>query len=304
MENNYIAQARKGKMGPFRYLGGLALIALGYVLFMLPFRASVLKKMEQGLIDFSQMEDLSYILSLFDGNLGLLYITLPFLGALLFLFLAVTKSHKLSLISFTTSRAKIDFKRVLFSFAIWGGINAVLILASVFFNPDEVIWNFNAPKFAILFVIAIVMIPIQTSLEEYVFRGYLMQGMGVASKTSWFPLLVTSVTFGLMHLGNPEVAKLGYGIMGFYIGTGFLLGVMTLMDEGMELSLGFHAANNLITALLVTTDWTAFQTYAVFKDTSEPSLGIELVAMAALYPLLLVVFAKKYKWQDWKGKLI
>ena len=31
----------------------------------------------------------------------------------------------------------------------------------------------------------------------------------------------------------------------YYIGTGFLFGIMTLMDEGTELALGFHAANNL-----------------------------------------------------------
>jgi hypothetical protein len=42
------------------------------------------------------------------------------------------------------------------------------------------------------------------------------------------------------------------------------------MDEGMELALGFHAANNLVGALLVTSDWSAFQTHSIFKDISEP----------------------------------
>ena len=62
-----------------------------------------------------------------------------------------------------------------------------------------------------------------------------------------------------MHIANPEVGKLGMIIMVYYIGTGFFLGIMTLMDEGLELALGFHAANNLIGALLVTADWTAFK---------------------------------------------
>jgi hypothetical protein len=31
----------------------------------------------------------------------------------------------------------------------------------------------------------------------------------------------------------------------YYIGTGLFLGILTLMDEGMELALGFHA-NNLV----------------------------------------------------------
>jgi hypothetical protein len=45
------------------------------------------------------------------------------------------------------------------------------------------------------------------------------------------------------------------------------------MDEGMELALGFHAANNLVGALLINSDWSAFQTNSIFKDISEPSAG-------------------------------
>jgi hypothetical protein len=45
------------------------------------------------------------------------------------------------------------------------------------------------------------------------------------------------------------------------------------MDEGMELALGFHAANNLV-GLLVTSDWSAFQTHSIFKDVSEPEAGL------------------------------
>jgi hypothetical protein len=48
------------------------------------------------------------------------------------------------------------------------------------------------------------------------------------------------------------------------------------MDEGMELALGFHAANNLVSALLVTSDWSAFQTHSIFKDISEPKAGLDV----------------------------
>jgi len=71
------------------------------------------------------------------------------------------------------------------------------------------------------------------------------------------------------------IEKLGPMIMVYYIGTGLMLGIMTLMDDGLELALGFHAANNLFTALLVTADWTAFQTHSILKDMSDPDkMGI------------------------------
>ena len=110
--------------------------------------------------------------------------------------------------------------------------------------------------------------------------------------------------FGLLHIANPEIEKLGYVLMVYYIGTGLFLGIITLMDEGMELALGFHAGNNLLTALLVTADWTAFQTHSIFKDVSDPSIGWDvIIPVLIVYPLFLFIMGRKYKWTDWKGKL-
>jgi len=90
-----------------------------------------------------------------------------------------------------------------------------------------------------------------------------------------------------------------------YIGTGFLLGIMTLMDDGLELALGFHAGNNLITAVLVTADWTAFQTNSILKDISEPFIGLGdvLIPVMVVYPIFLFIMAKKYGWKDWGNRL-
>lgn len=135
-------------------------------------------------------------------------------------------------------------------------------------------------------------------------RGYLMQGLGVLARNRWVPLVVTSFFFGILHIFNPEVQKLGMGIMVFYIGTGLFLGVITLMDDGLELALGFHAANNLTAALLVTADWTAFQTNSIYRDISDPDLGWDvLIPVLLVYPIILIVFSKKYGWTNWKERL-
>jgi uncharacterized protein len=159
-------------------------------------------------------------------------------------------------------------------------------------------------KFLVFLIIAVLTIPLQTSFEEYLFRGHMMQGIGLATNSRLIPLIITSVMFGLMHIANPEVDKIGYIIMIYYIGTGFFLGIITLMDEGLELALGFHAANNLIGALLVTADWTAFQTHSILKDVSEPTAGFDvLFPVLVMFPILLFIFAKVYKWNNWKERL-
>jgi membrane protease YdiL (CAAX protease family) len=229
---------------------------------------------------------------------------LPFLVGLAFLFIWVKLVHKQTLISLTTSRSKVDWSRIVFSFSIWSIFTLISTALFYYTNPSGFVLNFKLVPFIELAVLGIVLIPIQTSFEEYLFRGYMLQGIGLATGNKLAPLLITSFLFGIMHIANPEVDKMGYLILVYYIGTGLLLGIITLMDEGMELSLGFHASNNLIGALLITSDWSAFQTDSLLKDVSAPSAGYDiLMPVFIIYPMLLFIFSKKYKWSNWSLKL-
>ena len=242
--------------------------------------------------------------SFFDSNLFLFLLLISFVFALLGLFLIVKKFHNQRFKDIITSRKKIDWKRFFVAFCIWAIISISLILVSYFSGNSEIELQFKLIPFLILSVIAILLIPIQTSTEELVFRGYLMQGFYNLSRNKWFPLVMTSVIFGTMHILNPEVAEMGYVVLVYYIGTGFFLGIITLMDEGTELALGFHAANNLISALLITSDYSVLRTNAIFKDLSKPEVGYEIFMPILFYVILLVVFSKIYKWTNWKEKLI
>lgn len=301
----YIAQAFNVLHEWWRYLVGLVIIIIAVSIGQVPFTIAVFAKaLQNG--DASEMMDQTKMLSLLEPNLNLFLMLLSFAVGLLGLFFVVKYLHKQSITHLTTSRKKIDWKRFWFIFFVWGIISSSFVLVDYYMSPEDYLFNFNLVPFLILCVIAIIFVPLQTSFEEYLFRGYLMQGIGVIVKNKWVPLIITSLIFGLLHIANPEVEKLGYIIMVYYIGTGLFLGIMTLMDEGMELSLGFHAANNLFTALLVTADWTAFQTHSVLKDMSDPSeMGLSeiLVPVFVVFPILLLILAKIYNWTNWKEKL-
>ena len=251
--------------------------------------------------EFTSHQDL---FSKLPSNPTLFLILLPFAVVLPFIYLVVTRLHQRSFLSLITSRDRVDYKKILFSFFLWGTVSALMVIFDYMMSPEDYLWNFKPLTFLILLLISVVMIPLQTSMEELIFRGYLMQGFGVLFKNRWMPLLITSILFGLLHIWNPEIDKLGIHLIWYYIGTGLFLGVITLMDEGIELALGFHAANNLVTALLVTASWTAFQTESLLIDNSEPSLGMELIfTLAVIYPLLALIFAKKYQWKNWTAQL-
>ena len=238
------------------------------------------------------------------SNLRLFLLLLSFVAVVPGIWLVVKKLHDLPLMSILSSRKKIDLERVMYSFMLWGSIVSAFVFIEYSLSPENYEINFKLKEFLILAVIAILFIPIQTSVEEVVFRGYLMQGFGHWLNSRFMALFLTSIVFGSLHLANPEITALGYEFIFLYISVGFLLGIMTLMDDGLELAIGFHAANNLIAALLVTADWTVFQTESILINIAEPSLGItDWIAPLIVYPIILAVFARKYSWSNWKEKL-
>jgi len=231
---------------------------------------------------------------------------LPFAFLLGLLFLLVKHLHQRSILSLSTSRARMDWGRVAFSFSVICIFTLVTFAIGYAADSSNIVVQFNPINFIILFVISILLFPLQIGLEEYFFRGYLMQHIGAFSKNRWMPLIITSILFGVLHGANPEVTEMGLIVMIFYIGTGLLLGIMTLMDEGLELALGFHLGNNLLAALLITSDWSALQTDAIFRYTGEETSGsiAEIVLpVFVVYPIILLILSKKYKWKNWKEKL-
>jgi membrane protease YdiL (CAAX protease family) len=290
----YIEQGYRGDLGLWKYL----FLPTGFIILMVVNYIITINS------PISVEDSMAQMIEQLGTNTVLILLLAP-LAVGLFVVLGWTKLvHPQSIRSLTTSRSRIDWKRVFFSFGIWSLITVGLTGLDYWTSPGDYTLNFQWDAFWKLALIAILLIPLQTSFEEYLFRGHMMQGLGIIFRNRWVPLITTSVIFGMMHLGNPEVETLGYGIMVFYIGTGFFLGILTLMDEGLELALGFHAANNLVTALLVTSEWTAFQTDSILRDVAEPGLDWDAyLLLIVVFPLLLYFFGKKYKWSNWKERL-
>tara|TARA_B110000902_G_scaffold78708_1_gene93686 strand:+ start:2247 stop:3224 length:978 start_codon:yes stop_codon:yes gene_type:complete len=301
---NYIQQAFKGEKEWYHWLFTIILVFSGWqIVGAIPLLLVALVYSES-MAAFAHAAADNFMTLGMDKNLFLFLMLFMFAVGLVFLIFSVKYIHKRSVTSLVTSRKNIDWKRFWFGFLSWGIVVVLLSIIGILLAPEQYTYNFNPKPFFILVAISIVFIPLQTSLEELLFRGYFMQGIGVLVKNRWVPLLITSVCFGLLHGANPEVQKLGSITMIFYIGTGFFYGITTLMDEGTELALGLHAANNMIAAFLITTDWMVFQTDALFIDKSEPSVTWEMfIPVFILYPLILVLFSKKYGWTNWLEKL-
>ena len=293
----FIEQAYKGKNDWWRVLLTSIFCSGIFILNLIVF---IIMEPEQFEEIYEQMKGI-------PNNLGLFVNLAPFVFLLGALLLFVYLLHQRSILSLTTSRPKVDFGRIAFSFALITVITILGFAISYASDSSNIIWNFKPVPFAIMVIVSVLLFPFQIGFEEYLFRGYFMQQIGIWVRNRWFPLLFTSAIFGIFHSANPEVSEMGYGALWFYIGTGMLLGIMTLMDEGMELALGFHLGNNILAAWLVTTDYSALQTDALFrysgKENSADLLTEMLMGILVTYPVILLILARKYKWSGWREKL-
>ena len=300
----FIQQAYKGNNDWLYYLVTIFLMFFGWQLIGIIPLVAVAYYHSEDMSEFTKAANDTFITLGINSNVYLILMIFSFFAGLVFLLLGVKYVHKRAIITVITSRTKIDWSRVMFAFFTWGVLGLISFVIGYVASPEDYVWNFKLVPFTVLVLISFLLLPLQTSMEEVLFRGYLLQGFGTWFKRGFIALILTSVIFGLLHSANPEVEKLGYITMVFYIGTGLLLGIFAIMDEGIELSLGFHAANNIFAAILVTADWAAFQTEALFIDISEPQVDLVLfLPVIVLYPIIIYVFSKKYGWTNWKEKM-
>jgi len=214
------------------------------------------------------------------------------------LFIVIRSVHKKTLTSVITAYDKVRFGRFFFAFAVWGVMLVVTVILAYKLNPEEVKVQFHPMNFAFLFIVCATLLPIQTATEELLFRGYMVQGLSQVFKNGIIPLVITSCLFGLAHMTNPEAKAYGWLVMfPYYAVFGFFLGMITLLDEGLELAMGIHCANNLISGLLVTSPNSVLKTDAIFvASTEDPSS--EFVTWAVMALITFLIFWRKYRWKN------
>jgi CAAX protease family protein len=299
----FLENATRGDNQFWRYFISILIVILAYIIGQVPLGVVVflMAPNPDVLMEFAKKIDFSLIG--LNPNLGLLLLLFMFVLSFLALLFVVVKIHNKKFIDVVTARNKIDWGRIFWAFGLWMGLTILAETVFYFLSPENYITQFDLGLFIPLVLIALLIMPIQTSFEEIFVRGYLLQGIGLIGVYRMVPLIVTSLVFGTLHMMNPEIESFGLGIMMiFYIGSGIVMGLIALMDEGLELSLGLHAANNIYSTLFVTYAGGALQTSAIFK-TEELDQQLMLMGWLAVSAVFIFLAAKKYNWKNW-GKLL
>ena len=239
-----------------------------------------------------------YTITGFSLNTLLVLMLFPFIAGLAAIILLIRPLHSRTINSVINGTSRIRWNRFFISFIVWLGLSELYLIFYLKVSPGNFSLNNDSFSVIILAIISFTLIPFQAGFEEILFRGYLMQGFTAILRYRWFPLIMTSVLFGLMHTLNPEVRTYGFlTMMPQYILFGLIFGTITILDDGIEASMGAHAANNIFLCVMVTSKSSALQTAAVYEQQNIYP-WIELTALMATGIIFILILKMIFKWKD------
>jgi membrane protease YdiL (CAAX protease family) len=298
---NHLESAFTGKNSFWRYVVMFAIVLIvSNTVGALPLLIGLLMKSVSNPEVYSQLSanpnDFS-VLGL-DPNTGLIIMLFPFIAGLAAFILFVKPLNNRTLKITINGTGRIRWNRFFISAFIWLILSAIYLFLYLNIDPANFSLNNKTSSLIILSVISLLFIPFQAAFEEILFRGYLMQGFAAILRNRWFPLVMTSVLFGLMHSVNPEVREFGFlTMMPQYILFGLIFGVITILDDGIEAAMGAHTANNAFLCIMVTNKSSALQTPALYEQQNIYP-WIEFSGLIFTGIIFIMILKIIFKWKD------
>jgi membrane protease YdiL (CAAX protease family) len=211
-------------------------------------------------------------------------IHLPFIFLLIGVLLAVRWVHQRPITTLVGSDAHLHWKRLFASFGVCWLLLATGLGVRYVLNPQEYVWTFQPEQWFLFLPVALLLTPLQTAAEEVLFRGYLLQSLGLLTRHP-IPLVgLTSAPFAIAHFLNPEMQRGAVWVSLLYLTFSIFLAVITLKDNRLELALGAHAGNNLFILLIANSSDSALLSPAILmiKEGSDPRLDLAILLIQAM----------------------
>jgi uncharacterized protein len=242
-----------------------------------------------------------------DNNIGLLMMLFPFVTGIIAFILLIKPLNSRTIKQTINGTSTIRWGRYFTSGLVWAILSGLYLIVYLKIEPANFTLSNTSVTLIYLTIISLVFIPFQAAFEEVLFRGYLMQGFAVIARNRWFPLFMTSILFALMHSLNPEVKEFGFiTMMPQYLLFGLVFGITAIMDDGIEVAMGAHTANNIFLCIFVTNSSSALQTSALYVQ-KQIFPWTEFTGLLIASAIFLFVLKIIYKWNGFSrlfGKIL
>ena len=238
------------------------------------------------------------VLGVYDSDLGStagMYFLFIGIWAVLFLNALIKKNRPLFK-AYGTGCAGNNVKNLLIGYLIGFGMNGLAILMAWMHGDIYMYFDrFELVPFLILFVAVFV----QSAAEEMVCRGFIYQRVLRTYRDKfWLAVIVNSVFFGAIHLGNDGISALAVVDL---VVTGFLFTAMVYYFDSLWMAMAAHAGWNFTQSILAGLPNSGMVVpYSVFKldaatardsffynvafgvEGTVPAIAIQVVVLAAI----------------------
>ena len=292
MGRGFVELALRGQNQWWRYLVSLLLILFfGAFIGSIPMGVLAVRAMYDGDPDTYFEPSMARVAGI-DPALNYIAVHLSLLLLLIGVCVAVRLIHKRAVLTLVTMRPRLSWRRIGQGFGLFFVLVSADAALGYVLEPAKYMFTLDLDKFLLFVPIALVLTPLQAAAEELLFRGYLLQGLGLLLRRPLALVVVSGVVFLLPHLANPEMATGGMVTAGEYFVWGLFLALVTLRDNTSELAIGVHAANNLFTALFVNYQGSVISSHSVLtlrRVDAFPSLVTLIVAAVVFYVVVFVM---------------
>jgi membrane protease YdiL (CAAX protease family) len=292
MPNPVLDAARLGKTDWWRYVLSVGLILFAtLILGALPLTVGVVMVR----LDGNPATDVNFTNGSLIGvppALSLALVMLPFAAGLAALLVCVPVFHRRPARTLVTPGGPVRWGRVLAAAGVWAALVGLMALVESVLYPGRFAFTPDLPRLIPFALVALLVMPLQTSAEELFFRSYLLQWLGLRLRQPLVLSALSGLAFAVPHSANPEVGADFWPVMAFYFIFGFALAVVTLRTQGAEVALGVHAGNNLFTAIFANFTGSALQTPSLFTA-SGFSPWYNLIATAVALGVLVTAFGRR-----------
>lgn len=174
-------------------------------------------------------------------------------------------------------------------FCVWLVVQTVLALIDFLIAPQGFALS-AGPGTLSLAAVAFAGILIQTFSEEFIFRGYMTQGLLLLLKRPVPAAIVSGLLFGSLHIANGTPQALNATIFGI------VCALVAIRTGGIALTFGLHLANNYFGAVVVVSGSDVFRgSPGLITQTTPQLLWWDLfLAVVVLVAVPWLIFRQRY----------
>lgn len=281
---SYLDHARDGRGSWLTYSLGLVLIGFGWL-----FLGGLLALVVAAAVAPGTAPD---ALGTLSGTSGLVVALVGFVPFLLATPLVVRYVLGRPWLTVVTAARGIDWGRVLQGAGWWTLLIAIGTGIDAVVHRGSYTFAFDLGAYLPYAVAALLLIPLQTTAEELLFRGYLVQWLSLRTRRIVVLSVADGLLFAVPHLANPEAAGAQWyaWLIWWMYGAGWTW--VSVRDGSIELAVGAHAANNLFGTLVVGYSAGALPVLSIWT-TSVLDLPLSIAVIAVTMPVFVLVTRRR-----------